>query len=241
MRKKRNFPIGREYVAHVGSHLVEPLELTKDESELIKLFFRALCYFHGISVDSITLMNNHFHAILRICVRVRIPRSNKQLLRFYRKFYGKNHRSYIDLYHAIKKNNKAYIQRIKDKFKNQWCNIPELMKVFKTKVTRMINGMSEGRFGTCWCTRYFSRVIELLDVINLLKCAVYLAMNPVKAGMVKTPAEYGFSTYAWACQGDPKARAAIQRCASCFNFEEAKKRFENLFKDEPDPDLSRLR
>lgn len=52
---------------------------------------------------------------------------------------------------------------------------------------------SYGRTGTLWEGRYRATVIEAETY--LLRCSRYIELNPVRAGMVKSPANYRWSSY----------------------------------------------
>lgn len=56
-----------------------------------------------------------------------------------------------------------------------------------------------GRTGTLWEGRYRSTVIEAEDY--LLACSRYIELNPVRAGMVRSPAHYRWSSYRANAQG----------------------------------------
>ncbi len=50
-----------------------------------------------------------------------------------------------------------------------------------------------GRTGTLWEGRYKSNIVE--DEYYLLNCSRYIELNPVRAGMVKSPDRYCWSSY----------------------------------------------
>jgi len=52
---------------------------------------------------------------------------------------------------------------------------------------------SYGRTGTLWEGRYRATVIDA--EAYLLRCSRYIELNPVRAGMVKSPAHYRWSSY----------------------------------------------
>lgn len=54
--------------------------------------------------------------------------------------------------------------------------------------------------GHFWQDRFKSLLIEKDEY--LLACAAYIELNPVKAGMVITPQEYGYSSYRFYFQGE---------------------------------------
>jgi putative transposase len=58
---------------------------------------------------------------------------------------------------------------------------------------------SYGRTGTLWEGRYRATVVQAEDY--LLTCSCYIELNPVRAGMVKSPAHYRYSSYRHNAQG----------------------------------------
>lgn len=52
---------------------------------------------------------------------------------------------------------------------------------------------SYGRTGTLWEGRYHSCLVQ--ENVYFLSCQRYIELNPVRAGMVKDPADYSWSSY----------------------------------------------
>jgi len=71
-------------------------------------------------------------------------------------------------------------------------NLALLMKRVSGRQTRYVNKI-ERRSGTLWEGRYKSSLIKEDDY--LLACCRYIELNPVRAGIVKEPAEYRWSSY----------------------------------------------
>lgn len=60
---------------------------------------------------------------------------------------------------------------------------------------------SYGRTGTLWEGRYKASLVQ--EEHYLLVCMRYIEMNPVRAGMTKSPAHYRWSSYRANAQGQP--------------------------------------
>jgi putative transposase len=58
-----------------------------------------------------------------------------------------------------------------------------------------------GRTGTLWEARYRAALIE--SEPHLLSCTRYIELNPVRAGMVRDPADYPWSSYRHHALGEP--------------------------------------
>lgn len=71
-------------------------------------------------------------------------------------------------------------------------SIAQLMRRLGQRYTQYINRTYK-RSGTLWENRFRSSVISQDDY--LIVCQKYIELNPVRAGMVKEPAEYLWSSY----------------------------------------------
>ncbi len=71
--------------------------------------------------------------------------------------------------------------------------IPQMMQSVGRRYVRYFN-QRQGRTGTLWEGRYRSTLIQAERY--LLACMVYIDLNPVRAGMVETPAAYQWSSHA---------------------------------------------
>ena len=70
--------------------------------------------------------------------------------------------------------------------------IPQMMQAVGRRYVRNYN-LRQQRTGTLWEGRYKSNLIQAERY--LLACMVYMDLNPVRAGMVADPADYGWSSY----------------------------------------------
>lgn len=76
--------------------------------------------------------------------------------------------------------------------------VSHLMQDLGRKYVRYIN-CTYRRSGTLWEGRYKASLVD--SEIYLLACMRYIELNPVRANMVKHPAEYRWSSYACNAQG----------------------------------------
>ena len=70
--------------------------------------------------------------------------------------------------------------------------LPQMMQAVGTRYVRLFND-SHGRTGTLWEGRYKSTLIQTDRY--LLACMAYIDLNPVRAGLVADPRDYGWSSY----------------------------------------------
>lgn len=71
-------------------------------------------------------------------------------------------------------------------------NISRLMRVLAARQTRRINKL-EARTGTLWEGRFKASLIDTEQY--LLACCRYVDLNPVRAGLATSPADYEWSGY----------------------------------------------
>ena len=75
-----------------------------------------------------------------------------------------------------------------------------LMKALGQRYVQYVNRRYR-RSGTLWEGRYRSCLVQ--DELYLLACQRYIELNPVRARMVRHPAEYRWSSYRANAQGEP--------------------------------------
>jgi putative transposase len=79
-------------------------------------------------------------------------------------------------------------------------SISWMMRVVGSSYAQCINKKYE-RTGTLWEGRHRSSLIQ--STRHLLNCYRYIELNPVRANMVKHPADYPWSSYAFNALGEP--------------------------------------
>jgi REP-associated tyrosine transposase len=78
-------------------------------------------------------------------------------------------------------------------------SLSSMMKALGEEYVRYVNGKYD-RVGTLWAGRYRSPIIESEQY--WLNCVRYVEQNPVRAGMVASPAEYPWSSYRFHAYGE---------------------------------------
>ena len=71
-------------------------------------------------------------------------------------------------------------------------NFSYIMKMIKGSFTRKLN-KSSGKTGHIWQKGFYDECIR--DGLHLLNVLEYMHNNPIKAGLVRAPEEYPFSSY----------------------------------------------
>lgn len=79
-------------------------------------------------------------------------------------------------------------------------SLPLLMQAIGRGYVQKLN-RHYNRTGTLWQGRYKASLIQ--DDLYLLSCYRYVELNPVRAGMVRQPGDYAFSSYHQNAAGKP--------------------------------------
>ena len=109
------------------------------------------------------------------------------------------------------------VEAIHARFTYRMHNLSEFMKGLLIRFTRWFNRM-HSRSGTLWEERFKSVIVE--SGVAARTMAAYIDLNPVRAGMVKDPADYRWSSYGEAVGGGnrgngKKAREGLVRACFC--------------------------
>ena len=72
------------------------------------------------------------------------------------------------------------------------ADLSRLMRVVAARQTRHVNRL-EDRIGTLWAGRFKCSIVD--SEKYLLACCRYIELNPVRAGMVRDPGDYSWSSY----------------------------------------------
>lgn len=76
--------------------------------------------------------------------------------------------------------------------------IGKVLQSLGRRYVQYINALYQ-RTGTLWEGRYKASLVD--SDCYLLTCYRYIELNPVRAGIVKHPRDYSWSSYAWHAQG----------------------------------------
>jgi putative transposase len=84
-------------------------------------------------------------------------------------------------------------------------SLPRMMQLLGRRYVRHVNA-AQRRSGTLWEGRYRAAPID--GTTYLLACCRYIELNPVRAGMVRRPRDYKWSSYRAHAQGAADALAS---------------------------------
>jgi putative transposase len=217
---------GKPVLYHVISRVVDRrFVLGTEEKERFRTLMRMQENFTGCRVLSYCLMDNHFHLLLEVPPMADGGLSDEELLKRLSAIYGGAfvagvakeladartavYTSEVGMGEAVDAIHKRFAYRMQD--------LGEFMKSLLQRFTQWFN-RAHSRSGTLWEDRFKSVIVE--DGVAARTISAYIDLNPVRAGMVKDPADYRWSSYGEAVGGGKKgngkkAREGLVRAYFC--------------------------
>lgn len=195
--------------------------LGSEEKERFRTLMRMQEKFTGCRVLSYCLMDNHFHILLEVPPMPEEGLSDGELLKRLEAIYGETFVAGVaaelaEARQQVKEGlgeESVLVGRIHKRFSYRMQNLGEFMKGLLQRYTQWHN-RTHSRTGRLWEDRFKSLIVE--DGVAAKTIAAYIDLNPVRAGMVKDPADYRWSSYGEAIGGGAKgngkkARAGLVR------------------------------
>ncbi len=182
------------------------------EKETFRKILRQCETFYGLKVFTYCIMSNHFH----ILVEVPEPRelNEDEILARVAALYPEKFviglRRELDAFrdtglHDLVRSRLA-------SFTRRMFSLSNFMKSLKQRFSTYYN-RNHQRSGTLWEERFRSVIVEGEET-TLMTMALYIDLNPVRAGIATDPAEYRFCGYADAAGGGVRAREGIRSLLS---------------------------
>jgi len=181
------------YNRTVGSTTEFPFGEIEKEEFIHRL--KVLDKYYSIDVLAVQVMGNHYHAIIHIPAE---PPSNEDAARRYRLHHnGKR---------SINPDSAACT-----KLALQLRDVSQFMGDLQQPYTRWFNRTRpRRRRGHLWAARFKNTVLEY--GLAVWDCWKYIEMNPVRARMVTTPADYRFCSFGeWAGTGKYTFAGAVEK------------------------------
>jgi REP element-mobilizing transposase RayT len=181
--------------------------MDEGEREIFRHILRKAATFSGVSVLTYAILSNHFHVLLDVPVQPVLD--DTELLRRVKALYGADaanlhkerwdgwRRSGLDL----------LVKSEQEQLRRRMGDISPFLKLLKQRYSISYNQRHK-RTGTLWEGRYVSILVEG-ESRALSTVAAYIDLNPVRAGIVKDPADYRWSGYGEACGGSDLARQGL--------------------------------
>ena len=196
------------------------------ECEAFRMYMRMYENFSGCRILSYCVMSNHFHLLLEVPPMVDGGLSDDELLGRLGGLYSEVVVAGVaaELAEARKTSigteeaaGGDRVGAIHARFTYRMHDLSEFMKGLLIRFTRWFNRV-HSRTGTLWEERFKSVIVE--SGVAARTMAAYIDLNPVRAGMVKDPADYRWSSYGEAVGGGKKgngkkAREGLVRAYFC--------------------------
>jgi putative transposase len=212
----------RPVIYHCISRVVDRrFALLGDEKEKLRMFMRMYENFSGCRVLSYCLMCNHIHLLLEVTPMPAGGLTDNELLDRLRAISTEASVTGVarELAEARQKvaaglgEEEVLVGRIHRRYTYRMHDLSEYMKGFMQRYTQWHNRKHK-RTGHLWEDRFKSVIVE--DGVAVKTMAAYIDLNPVRAGIVKNPEDYRWSSYGEAIGGGAKgngrkARAGLVR------------------------------
>ena len=191
------------------------------EKEKFRTLMRMYEKFSGCRVTSYCLMDNHFHLLIEVPPMPKNDESNaglsdaellQRLSALYNDaFVATVAKELADARKLVKAGlaeESVVVAQIHARYTYRMHDLGEFMKGLLQRYTQWHNRIHE-RSGRLWEDRFKSVIVE--DGIAARTMAAYIDLNPVRAGLVKDPAEYRWSSYGEAIGGGAKGNGKTAR------------------------------
>ena len=223
---------GKPVFYHVISRVVDRrYAFGPGEKEKFRALMRLQEKFTGCRVVSYCLMCNHFHLLVEVPPMATGGLSDEELLKRLSAIYSEAFVAGVakeladarmDVY-ARDSGLEEAVAAVHKRFTYRMQDLGEFMKGLLQRFTQWFN-RTHSRTGRLWEDRFKSVIVE--DGVAAKTIAAYIDLNPVRAGMVKDPADYRWSSYGEAIGGGSKgngktARAGLVRALRAHEGSEA--------------------
>ena len=202
---------------HCVSRIVDRrFVLEAEEKEKFRALMRIYEKFSGCRVTAYCLMDNHFHLLLEVPPRPRDGLSDAELLTrlaaiYSEAFVAEVARELMEARRQVAERlaeESVVVGRIHERFTYRMHDLGEFMKGVLQRYTQWHN-RTHARTGRLWEDRFKSVIVE--DGVTAKTIAAYIDLNPVRAGMVKDPSDYRWSSYGEAIGGGARGNGKTAR------------------------------
>jgi REP element-mobilizing transposase RayT len=187
-----------------------------EEKEKFRTLMRLQEKFTGCRVTSYCLMDNHFHILLEVPPMAEGGLLDEELLKRLSALYNEAFVAGVakeladakTVIYANETGRDEAVKAIHQRFTYRMHDLGEFMKGLLQRYTQWHN-RAHSRTGHLWEDRFKSLIVE--DGVAAKTIAAYIDLNPVRAGLVKDPADYRWSSYGEAIGGGPKGNGKTAR------------------------------
>jgi REP element-mobilizing transposase RayT len=200
---------------HVMSRTAGGAKLFGDTEKeaFLRLMWR-MAKFSGVEILTYAVMANHFHILVKVPERAKFLKrfegegGEERLLEHLSLLYSKAFIAGVkaELARVREAGRESEAEDILDTFRKRFCDLSIFVKELKERFSRWFNKHHERR-GTLWMERFKSVLVE--DGEALRTMALYIDLNPVRAGLVEDPKDYRWTGYGEATGGSKRARRGL--------------------------------
>jgi REP element-mobilizing transposase RayT len=184
------------------------------EKEAFRRLMWRMAKFSGVEVLTYALMDNHFHILVKVPERAKFLKrfegedGEAKLLEHLSLLYSKGYIAGVkaELARVREAGRGEEAEAILETFRMRFCDLSCFVKELKERFSRWFN-KHHGRRGTLWMARFKSVLVE--DGEALRTMALYIDLNPVRAGLVEDPKDYRWTGYGEASGGSKRARRGL--------------------------------
>ncbi|MCK6685923.1 MAG: transposase [Thermoanaerobaculia bacterium] len=211
MRTARAFPSEDSQAGffHCLSRVVDRRFILGDpEKETFRKILRACETFYGLKVLTYCIMSNHFHVLVEVPEPQELTEEEVlgRIAALYPPKFMTALRQDLEAFRQAGLEERA--QALLASFTHRMWSLSNFMKSLKQRFSGYYNRNNQ-RSGTLWEERFKSIIVEG-DESTLLTMALYIDLNPIRAGLVTDPAEYRFCGYGEAVGGGETAREGLR-------------------------------
>jgi len=159
----------------------------------------------AIQIASYAVMSNHYHVVLYVDSDTAKTWNDEQIVeRWHQLFKGNVLSQKFSRKETLSQPELARLQIYTTEWRKRLMDISWFMRVLNEAIAREANA-EDGCTGRFWEGRYKSQA--LLDEAALAACMAYVDLNPVRAGIAKTPEKSDFTSLKKRAE---KAQSAVQ-------------------------------
>ena len=208
MRRARVKAEGEAFYHVMSRCALQQHLLTDDVKGMFMKILRRAEFFSGVKIVNYCIMDNHFHLLLKIPKRSEV--SEGDLDNRITVLYGGKKAGAIfkrwDLLKSI--GSRTVVEQERIAFRKRMFDLSEFMKTFKQRFSLWYCTNHGNLEGTIWQGPFHSVLVEG-NHDALAAISAYIALNPVRAGIVKNACDYSWSGYGAAANGDHAAKKGL--------------------------------
>ncbi|MES9894150.1 MAG: transposase [Candidatus Thiodiazotropha endolucinida] len=183
--------VRRAFLCGVDSHTGKSYEHRR---QWIVDRMKQLAEIFAIDICAYAVLSNHYHVILHVDIKEAAEWSEEDIIERWERLFSlpliiQRYRSM----EVISKAERDMVSELVTKWRKRLHDISWFMRCINEPIARQAN-QEDGCTGRYWEGRYKSQA--LLDEKALAACMAYVDLNPVRAGMAKTPEQSEYTSIA---------------------------------------------